>query len=72
MLIYSPKQKDNVDILKMKAIDIYWCLILSKYKNAKPKCIGKWSQYFELKEEAWSTIYCIPFKSCRDTALQTF
>jgi hypothetical protein len=60
-------------ILNFTAKDIYSKLIIDKI--CQPKCISKWANEYELLaenlDELWYEIFYSPYKSCRDTKLQS-
>ena len=64
------KDKDrNVHICKASTKMIYESIIISKY--VRPTALIKWSEQFEIDESDWSSIFQLPFKTTRETKLQT-
>lgn len=66
--------KKYIDIKKVTCKDLYWHLINS-YKHT-PTSIKKWTDIFpkftNVDFDIWSGIFKIPFKTLRDTKVQTF
>ena len=58
------------DICKSSTKTVYEHIILSKYVQAT--AVQRWSEQFEIDEDDWSNIFTLPFKTSRETKLQSF
>ena len=72
ILIYDINRKCNIDFLSLSSKDVYWALFKQENKSVKPACTNKWEETFNFNDKEWSDIFCMPFKVCKETRLQTF
>lgn len=61
-------------IQKLKCKDFYWAIIAKN--KTEPTCIGKWEEAYpnfkNVNSEVWPRIFMTPFRTTRETALQSF
>ena len=63
-----------IALTKLKSRQIYWALINmhNNSANTAPKCITKWNALYGRVAFDWEKIFCLPYKICRSTRLQSF
>jgi hypothetical protein len=67
------RQKNSpVDFCNCKSQDIYWSFINIMTEKKRPNCINRWESIYNIDADKWSHIFQVPFKSCRETYLQSF
>ncbi len=71
MLNHNKQTLKKIDFLSSKTQDLYWSLINNTTKKS-PNCIQRWNEFYLTNSESWSYIFQAPFRSCRETYLQSF
>jgi len=63
--------EDSYDLQRANSKYFYHVLIkMGKY--AKPNCITRWENIYEIDPVIWPSLFKAPFLSCRETYLQSF
>ena len=70
--LYITYQSRACDIITLKSKCLYWMLIDVLVNGQTPTCITRWNSIYPIDKDIWPDIFVIPFKSCRETYLQTF
>ena len=65
----SIKTNIKIPITVVSNRDVYW--MLTKRKQIEPTCKLTWNLTFKV-ENRWSTIFTLPFKTVRETRIQSF
>jgi len=72
MPLYIYSEDIRLDFLKLSSQNLYWMEIDILTKKHTINCINRWNTIYNIHETTWSDIFQIPFKSCRETQLQSF
>ena len=68
------KTSEPKDFTHLNTKALYWMILDDDHTKHKtePACKRKWNQLFNIREEDWSSIFLLPFQTCRSTRLQSF
>ena len=70
--LYITVNEIDVDIIQAPTNTLYWLLIHKKTHRRVPTCIQRWETIYNIDNSIWHSIFKSPFKSCRETYLQSF